>query len=219
MQIPCDPLPFLKLNQLRYSLIRILKLALELPLLISAVRIERKQNHDDQAYENEGKLGEKQRILSSKAIVDRNERTYDMNRVQGEETGSILNVSDKERQKNRKIDVAEQHRHRNRYDDLHTRPEVYEPSFGNEGQPITNKEQDDHNYAGYDLIGRGRPKNKIKRQNTENYPNVWAEACLFMKNLIPLVHGLPPFFYAMQCLRLSFSSFYHIRLYKYLFSW
>jgi hypothetical protein len=57
---------------------------------------------------------------------------------------------------------------------LHTCPEVYEPAFGNKGQPVANEEEDDHNESGHHLVRRGGPEDEIKREDTKDDPNVRA---------------------------------------------
>lgn len=111
-----------------------------------------------------------------------------MDRIQSKKSDLVLNIPNEKREKEREIRITEQHRHRYRYEQLHARPEIDNPAFGNERKHIANKKDDNQGDSGYALIYRRRLENEIKRQNIKDDPDVGAESCTFIKNLIPLLH-------------------------------
>ena len=135
----------------------------------------------------------KHRILSHEAIVDRCERADKMNGVQRKKSDPILDIADKKRQEKGEIHIAEQQGHRDRDDNLHTRPKVDEPSFGNKGKHVANKEHNNHDDAEYNFVRGGGTEYEIKREDVKDNPHIRTKSRVFVKNMIPLLHGRPPF--------------------------
>ncbi|MNC52517.1 hypothetical protein D3C75_1018660 [compost metagenome] len=77
-----------------------------------------------------------------------------MDRVHGEEAAAVLNITDKKGQKQCKIHITEHQRHRNGDDNLHTRPEINNPSLRFEGENVTGKKHNNHHNSVYPSIHR-----------------------------------------------------------------
>uniref|UniRef100_A9U6Y6 Predicted protein n=1 Tax=Physcomitrium patens TaxID=3218 RepID=A9U6Y6_PHYPA len=192
MKVTGNPLTFLQLHQFGNPLIRILQLYLKLPSFVPIICGDRQQNHRDQTDQNERNLGNHDGILRHIFIIHRNHCRNEMNRIQRNESNPVMNISDKERNEEREIDISEDQRHGQGYQNLNGCPKIQPPALGYKRQHIAAEERQNHQGAKHHMNRGRRTKYEVKRENIKDDPYIRTKSCAPVENLVPFLQGRCP---------------------------